>query len=245
MMDHVEAQCECYEGKVLDDKAKLYGRWFQLDVLDKDYRHPIRRLFGLDVEGGWVMKAPLLEEVDVSIKVEEGDSMETRAVGQGTSSIPDLNEAVGEQDSGGYRLAVVPFMPRALGRQLQDMLEDGREGLVTEMKQPLRLFGAAIELSLRGEGGNQEMQGIDDETIALTLASGVNGEVTMVGGDSPRSIDSDPFNLALFIFGMGTVPNDSSRGKVSNTYKKRQSKTRRFVPPELGKNVTMRMRSGG
>ncbi|TQD96432.1 hypothetical protein C1H46_017927 [Malus baccata] len=110
--------------------------------------------------------------------------MKTRAVGQGTFSIPDLNEAVGEQDSVGYRLVVVPFMPRALGRQLQDMLDDRREGLVTEMRQPLRLFGVAIELSLRGEGGNQEMQGIDDETIALTLASRVNGEVTMLERES-------------------------------------------------------------
>ncbi|XP_048439353.1 uncharacterized protein At4g02000-like [Pyrus x bretschneideri] len=52
MMDHVEDQCECYEGKVLDDKDKPYGCWFQLDVLDKDYRRPIGRQFGLDAEGG-------------------------------------------------------------------------------------------------------------------------------------------------------------------------------------------------
>ncbi|KAB2609732.1 hypothetical protein D8674_041330 [Pyrus ussuriensis x Pyrus communis] len=134
MMDHVEDQCECYEGKVLDDKDKPYGCWFQLDVLDKDYRRPIGRQFGLDAEGGWLMKAPVFEEVDALMEVEEGKSMETGAVGQGISSILDLNEAVSEPDSKGDQVAVVPFMSRALGRQFQDMLEDEREGLVTAMR---------------------------------------------------------------------------------------------------------------
>lgn len=52
LMDHVEEQCACYEGKVLDDKFKPYGRWFQKDVLDKDYHRTTGRRFGLDAQVG-------------------------------------------------------------------------------------------------------------------------------------------------------------------------------------------------
>lgn len=64
MIDHVEDQCECYKGHQLNDKAKPFGRWFQMDMFDKDYRQSVGKHFGLDMEGGWVMKAPPAEEVD-------------------------------------------------------------------------------------------------------------------------------------------------------------------------------------
>lgn len=49
-MDHVEDQCERYDGKQVDDMAKPYGTWFQDDVLKKDYRRPAGKRFGLDYD---------------------------------------------------------------------------------------------------------------------------------------------------------------------------------------------------
>lgn len=46
MMNHIEGQCSKYHGKVDDDKAKPYGRWFQNDVLTSDYRRSTGRRFG-------------------------------------------------------------------------------------------------------------------------------------------------------------------------------------------------------
>ena len=37
MVDHVEDQCERFNGTQVDDRAKPYGMWFQNDVLKKDY----------------------------------------------------------------------------------------------------------------------------------------------------------------------------------------------------------------
>ncbi|TQD80743.1 hypothetical protein C1H46_033713 [Malus baccata] len=58
MMDHVKEQCEKFNGQNDDDRAKPHERWFQDDVLGKDYRKPQGKKFGLDSEVGWSMKVP-------------------------------------------------------------------------------------------------------------------------------------------------------------------------------------------
>ena len=120
------------------------------------------------------------------------------------------------------------FKQGAIGRQLHDALDDTREDVLTETTQPLWLFGTAIESSVGGKGEGQKERRFGEDTLALTLASGINDVDTMVGGDSPRSINSNPFNLAPFIFRIGVVQGDRSRWRASTT-----SKMRRL--PELGK----------
>ncbi|TQD94278.1 hypothetical protein C1H46_020092 [Malus baccata] len=122
-----------------------------------------------------------------------------------------------------------------MGRQLHDAFEDRREVALTKMTQPLWLFGTKIESSVGGEGEGQEGRRFGEDTLALTLAIRVNGADTMVGGDSPKSINSNPFNLGPFIFGMGVVQGDSSRGRASTTSKMRRLKSRYVCLPELGK----------
>lgn len=63
MMDHVEEQCEKFNGWN-DDRAKSYGRWFQDVVLGKDYRKPQGKKFGLDLEVAWSMKVTDSEDGD-------------------------------------------------------------------------------------------------------------------------------------------------------------------------------------
>lgn len=58
MMDHIEEHCNRFEGACANNCAKPYGRWFQDDVLGKDYRKPARKKYGPGQEGGWSMKAP-------------------------------------------------------------------------------------------------------------------------------------------------------------------------------------------
>lgn len=48
MMDHVDDHCECFTGAQVDDRDKPYGKWFQTDVVEKDYVRPVGRRFGLD-----------------------------------------------------------------------------------------------------------------------------------------------------------------------------------------------------
>ncbi|CAN6551837.1 unnamed protein product [Malus baccata var. baccata] len=98
-------------------------------------------------------------------------------MGQGNLPIPDLNKGVDETENRGDQLALVQFLLKVLGSQHQDMLKDRREGLEIEMRQPLQLFGAAIEPSVGGKGGSPKVQGDSDETFALTLASGLMGKI--------------------------------------------------------------------
>ncbi|KAM1625787.1 hypothetical protein FF1_014183 [Malus domestica] len=71
MIDHVEDQCEKFCGKNDDDKAKLYGRWFQDDVLSPEYRKPSRKCFGLGPDPRWSMRVSNSIEVDGMQKEDE------------------------------------------------------------------------------------------------------------------------------------------------------------------------------
>lgn len=161
------------------------------------------------------MKAPVLEEeTTVPMGVEGNTVVETKAVELRSSIIPDLNEPVTESANGRDSLAVVPSRLMSTGIQIPDVLEDRREGFLLDSSKLIRLLGMAIESSQGGEGIDQEERRFGDDTLALTLLSGINGEDTMGRGDSPKSINSDPFNLAPFIFGMGGVQGESSRGEL-------------------------------
>lgn len=208
----------------------------QKDVLEKDYRRTTGRRFGLDARVGWVMKASVLEEeTNVPMDVEGNTVVETRAVKLQTSIIPDLNDPVTKSVNEGDRLAVVPARPQARGIHSLDVLEVRREGCLLESTQPIWLFGTTFELSKGGERVDQEERRVGEDTLALTLSSGINDEDIRVGGDSPKSVNSDPFNLAPFIFGTGGVHGESCRGKVYSTSKMRRAKSRRVGLPELGK----------
>ncbi|KAB2611267.1 glucan endo-1,3-beta-glucosidase [Pyrus ussuriensis x Pyrus communis] len=76
MIDHV------------DDMAKPYGRWFQDDV----------KRFGLDSDGGWVMKAPLSDELDDPMHEAAEEPMLCGENGQEGNHIPDLNEVFNDND---------------------------------------------------------------------------------------------------------------------------------------------------
>lgn len=41
MMDHVNDQCEHYDGTQVDDKAKPYGRWFQNNMFEKPCKETV------------------------------------------------------------------------------------------------------------------------------------------------------------------------------------------------------------
>lgn len=51
MMDHMEDQCDKYCGWQDDDYAKSCGKWFQDDVLGKNYRKHVGKWFGLGSKG--------------------------------------------------------------------------------------------------------------------------------------------------------------------------------------------------
>ncbi|RXH95557.1 hypothetical protein DVH24_008057 [Malus domestica] len=119
--------------------------------------------------------------------------------GIGMDSILDLNEAVYMEDSEVNNLALTPFLPREQDGQCMGLMNAMREMSVSELRQPIRLFGSKIEpneVRSRRWGG--------EENIVLTLISGDGGELARERGDSPLSIDSNSFNLAPFIFGMGS-----------------------------------------
>ncbi|TQE08589.1 hypothetical protein C1H46_005765 [Malus baccata] len=129
-------------------------------------------------------------------------------------------------------------MPKEQGRQYPKLMDDKREGIVTGMRQPLMLFGSTIELTVGDEGVDQEAKGGGVGTLVLSLASGDTGDQARARGESPRAMDSDPFNLDLFIFGMGSEHGYQSEGKVSRRNKTRQSKTKCFILLGVGKNRT-------
>lgn len=159
-MNHVEDQCEHYEGQQLDDKAKSYGRWFQTDVFDKDYRFHVGRRFGLDYEGSWVMKAPSSEKVDEPMDKAGGEPLEKRELGQEKIPILDLNETIYDHGSGVNNMALLPFMLKEQGRQHPEHMDESNKGMVTGTRHPLMLFGSAIEPSVGDEGAGQEEQGV-------------------------------------------------------------------------------------
>ncbi|KAB2632374.1 hypothetical protein D8674_028621 [Pyrus ussuriensis x Pyrus communis] len=110
-------------------------------------------------------------------------------------------------------------------------MDDRREGIVTSMRQPLMLFGSEIESTIGDEGVGQEAHGGGVGTLVLSLASGDTEEQARARDESPQAMDSDPFNLDPFIFGMGSEHGYRSGGRVSRRNKTRQSKTERFIPP--------------
>lgn len=96
MMDHIEEQCEKFQGMNDDDRAKPYGRWFQDDVLGKDYRKPQGKKFGLDSEGGWSMKVQDSEDGDVFM----GESEEGMDSGEADRHVARTSDGDGQQISG-------------------------------------------------------------------------------------------------------------------------------------------------
>lgn len=74
MMDHVEEQCSKFQGRQDDNYAKPYGRWFQNDVLGKEYRKPAGKRFGLEPDGGWTMKVPVMDDImeNDGVEIETG-----------------------------------------------------------------------------------------------------------------------------------------------------------------------------
>ncbi|CAB4312376.1 unnamed protein product [Prunus armeniaca] len=56
-LDHMEKDCSKYAGEGLSDIDKPYGKWFQEDVFQPDYRRPPGRRFGL-ASKPWSMHAP-------------------------------------------------------------------------------------------------------------------------------------------------------------------------------------------
>lgn len=72
IMDHVEDKCAKYQGTQDDDYAKPYGRWFQDDVLGKDNRNPAGKWFGLGPDGGWSIKARIMDDMDEVIEEDVG-----------------------------------------------------------------------------------------------------------------------------------------------------------------------------
>ncbi|KAB2635927.1 RNA pseudouridine synthase 4 [Pyrus ussuriensis x Pyrus communis] len=72
-----EEQCDKFNGRKDDDRAKPYGRWFQDDVSGKDYRKPQGKKFDLDSEARWSMNVPDFEDGDecmreVDVGIENG-----------------------------------------------------------------------------------------------------------------------------------------------------------------------------
>ncbi|RXI03259.1 hypothetical protein DVH24_003911 [Malus domestica] len=124
MMDHVEDQCEKYHGRQNDDYVKPYGRWFQDDVLGKDYRKPVGKRFGLGPEGGWSMSVPVVQDMDESMQ--EGRQLR--------QDIPDLNANLMEEMDG---MAILPYMAPVSENVLSP-------------SQPLMLFGTEIMASSSG-----------------------------------------------------------------------------------------------
>ena len=116
MMDYVENQCEKYQGRQDDDFAESYGRWFQDDVLGKDYRKHVGKRFGLGPEGGWSMSVLLVEDMDESMQECEGPEEVSGGHKQisGPLKLQDLGKGLMEE--GGLVLCSLPMVE---GRQLR------------------------------------------------------------------------------------------------------------------------------
>ncbi|KAB2633883.1 hypothetical protein D8674_038250 [Pyrus ussuriensis x Pyrus communis] len=59
-----EEQCDKFNGRKDDDRAKPYGRWFQDDVSGQNYKKPQSKTFDLDSEARWSMNVPDFEDGD-------------------------------------------------------------------------------------------------------------------------------------------------------------------------------------
>lgn len=135
IVGHMEEHCVHFEGKNEDDLSKLYGQWFQFDVLDENYRKPKGKRFGLDAAHGWSMKA----HVHMDEEIDEGGStynnpnpcqgvvgtmseVESSQVSKGThvgmqvedniigaSNLSDLNDIVDPKELLVDSMAIIPF----------------------------------------------------------------------------------------------------------------------------------------
>lgn len=153
-----------------------------MDVLDKDYRRHAGKRFGLDAEGGWIMRALSAEEMDEPMDEDGSKLVERRIHRIGNDSIPDLNKAVYTQYSEVNNLALIPFLPREQGRQHMGHIDVRRDEIVPGMRHPLRLFGFKIELSVGDERVSQEPHGGGEENIVLSLTSEDFGELAREQG---------------------------------------------------------------
>ena len=235
MMVHVEEQCEYFEGHRRDDKAKSYGRWFQMDVLDKDYRRPEGKRFGLDAEGGWVIKVSMDEDIE-ELMDEDGSALVAATTQKiGKEILPDLNDDVYTMENMSNNLVVIPFLPMENEGQLLRQVHALSEDVAAKCRQPLRLFGLEIEPC--GDIGRASQEPWEDgnANVVLSLTSGNGGEFTRTRQDYPQSVDSDPFNLAPFIFGLRSEQEYQSQGKATRKHRFRHSKSKRLILPELGK----------
>ncbi|KAM2393422.1 hypothetical protein ACFX1X_036782 [Malus domestica] len=110
-MDHVEDQYERFNGTHVDDRAKPYGRWFQNEVLEKNYIQPVGKGFGLDPEGGWVMSVLPTEDLDGLMDDETDEVLARGEMGQIGTLLPDLNVTHNDHGSVDDR-ALLPYLPQ-------------------------------------------------------------------------------------------------------------------------------------
>ncbi|XP_068340395.1 uncharacterized protein [Pyrus communis] len=128
LIGHIEDQCEQYKGKNDDDLSKPYGRWFQNDVLDANYRRPQGICIGPSPSSGWSMdveeekddvsivgqllgtvtESKVASRIEVSVGDDQGMKREIRSL-NGAFILPDLNVVMELEDMIIDSQAIVPF----------------------------------------------------------------------------------------------------------------------------------------
>ena len=242
MMDHVEDHCERFTGEQVDDQAKPYGRWFQNDVLEKDYIRPAGRRFGLDPQGGWVMSVSQEEEWDVPMDVGMVEGLARGERDSGGPLIPDLTVTHDDQDCVDNRALVPCILQDVRGPILEavdclisDMEIDTSTSSLLFDTATSQQVGIALSESSSFEdlAGGMELMLLDDGYRLKVRIDGSAGD----GFLSP-SMGSDSFIFAPFTLGMGGARGYFLRGRRVRRKRNRLLQRQVFALPKLGKRAS-------